>query len=197
MTMNQTIDGVPRELLERLLTDACNENWSDLNELLHSAGACRCKRYGKGNPHWPCPVHPVPAAQPHGEPVHQWSDDDGISWCDGNERSLQSAREYGWKTRTLYAEQPAPVAVVLPDLWQPIETAPKDGTEIILRKGVRVTAGAWIEWTKSEAEFHSTGAYLGNYEYDSGASWSSWDGGFCDDDHPTHWQPLPAVNPQQ
>lgn len=68
MTTNQTIDGVlvPRELLERLLTDACNENWSDLNELLHSATTCRCKRYGKGNPHWPCPAHPAPAAQPQG-----------------------------------------------------------------------------------------------------------------------------------
>lgn len=42
------------------------------------------------------------------EPVGQWSDDDGVSWCDGNERSLQSARESGWKTRTLYA---APVAL--------------------------------------------------------------------------------------
>lgn len=45
--------------------------------------------------------------KPRGETVHQWSDDDGISWCDGNERSLQSASESGWKTRTLYAEQPA------------------------------------------------------------------------------------------
>lgn len=76
--------------------------------------------------------------------------------------------------------------------WKDIASAPRDGTEIILRKGDRVTAGAWIEWTKSEAEFHSNGTYLGNYEYDSGASWSSWDGGFCDDDEPTHWQPLPA-----
>lgn len=97
-----------------------------------------------------------------------------------------------------YAEQPAPVAVVLPDLWQPIETAPKDGTEIILRKSDRVTSGAWTEWSKAEAEFHgTTGAYLGQVEYDSGALWSSWDGGFCDDDHPTHWQPLPTVTPQQ
>ena len=57
MTNNPTIDGVSRELLERLLTDACNENWSDLNELLHSPNACRCRRFGKDNPHWPCPVH--------------------------------------------------------------------------------------------------------------------------------------------
>lgn len=98
----------------------------------------------------------------------------------------------------LYAPGAEPVAVVMPDLWQPIETAPKDGTEIILRKGDRVTSGAWTEWSKAEAEFHgSTGAYLGQVEYDSGSLWASWDGGFCDDDHPTHWQPLPTVTPQQ
>ncbi|MBP5100411.1 hypothetical protein [Pseudomonas protegens] len=81
--------------------------------------------------------------------------------------------------------------------WQPIETAPKDGTEIILRKGDRITAGAWIEWSNSAAEFHATtGVYLGDVEYESGADWSSWDGGFSRDDWPTHWQPLPTP-PQQ
>lgn len=63
MTNNPTIDGVSRELLERLLTDACNENWSDLNELLHAPAACRCRRFGKDNPHWPCPVHSVQVDQ--------------------------------------------------------------------------------------------------------------------------------------
>lgn len=77
--------------------------------------------------------------------------------------------------------------------WQPIETAPRDGTEIILRKGGRVTSGAYIEWTETESHFHgSTGVYLGETECDSGADWQSWDGGFCTDDAPTHWQPLPA-----
>lgn len=76
--------------------------------------------------------------------------------------------------------------------WQTIGSAPRDGTEIILRKGDRVTAGAWIEWSKSHPEHHSTtGEYLGEVEYDSGAHWASWDGGFCEDDEPTHWQPLP------
>lgn len=93
--------------------------------------------------------------------------------------------------------QGEPVAVVLPEQWLPIETAPKDETEIILRKGDRVTAGAWIEWSKSHAEHHSTtGEYLGQVEYDSGANWASWDGGFCEDDEPTHWQPMPTP-PQQ
>lgn len=76
--------------------------------------------------------------------------------------------------------------------WQPIDTAPRDETEIILRKGDRVTAGAWIEWSKSEAVFNDRGDYMGQEEYDSGAHWASWDGGFCEDDEPTHWMPLPA-----
>ena len=77
--------------------------------------------------------------------------------------------------------------------WQPIASAPRDGTEIILRKGSRVTAGAWIEWAKSESHFHdTTGEYVGEVEIDSGANWQSWDGGFCEGDEPTHWQPLPS-----
>lgn len=65
MTNNPTIDGVSRELLERLLTDTCNENWSDMNEPLNSSAECRCRRFGKDNPHWPCPVHSV-RGDPHG-----------------------------------------------------------------------------------------------------------------------------------
>lgn len=65
MTNNPTIDGVSRELLERLLTDTSNENWSDVNEPLNSSAACRCQRFGKDNPHWPCPVHSV-RGDPHG-----------------------------------------------------------------------------------------------------------------------------------
>lgn len=77
--------------------------------------------------------------------------------------------------------------------WRTIDSAPLDGTEIILRKGDRVTSGAYIEWTETESHFHgSTGVYLGVTECDSGADWQSWDGGFCKDDAPTHWQPLPA-----
>ncbi len=51
-------------------------------------------------------------ADQQGEPVGQWSDDDGISWCDGNESSLASARASGWLTRTLYRHaQPATAEV--------------------------------------------------------------------------------------
>ena len=79
-------------------------------------------------------------------------------------------------------------------MWHPIETAPKDGTQIILRNGNRVTAGAWVEWVKTYCEYHSTtGVYLGPSIGDDGSEWASWDGGFAEDDPPTHWMPLPSA----
>lgn len=81
--------------------------------------------------------------------------------------------------------------------WLPIETAPKDGTEIILRRGKRVTAGAWgDEQEELLSEHHATtGEYLG--QFPSGnvfpAYWSSWDGGFTEDEPPTQWMPLPST----
>jgi len=78
--------------------------------------------------------------------------------------------------------------------WQPIETAPKDGTPIILFGG-RVTAGHWEaeRWPVS-AEYHgSTGEYLGQFETGEciEAWWYSEDGGFDSESQPTHWMPLP------
>ena len=72
--------------------------------------------------------------------------------------------------------------------WMPIETAPKDGTRILLwdaNKQIAIS-GCW----------HSDGGRddPGGYE-PAWAWWTAdddvlmWDGG--PDDHPTHWQPLP------
>lgn len=86
----------------------------------------------------------------------------------------------------------AAVAAYLAAQWQPIETAPRDGTEVILRRDDRVTSGCWTEWTETEAEYHATtGVYLGQSIQGGGACWSSWDGGFVDEEPPTAWQPLP------
>ena len=112
MTTSQTIDGVPRELLERLLTDACNENWSDLNALLHSPPACRCKRYGKGNPHWPCPVHASPPAQHQVEPTEEMKEAGCQAYMDADGMiGIMHRSSMGHAYRAMRAlEQPAPVA---------------------------------------------------------------------------------------
>ena len=79
--------------------------------------------------------------------------------------------------------------------WQPIETAPKDVRKVLLASHDRVTAGErnTEKWPTS-AEYNSgTGEYLGQYETGEciAAAWCSWDGGFTDDNPPTHWMPLP------
>ncbi|MCA0276314.1 MAG: hypothetical protein LCH86_09935 [Proteobacteria bacterium] len=71
--------------------------------------------------------------------------------------------------------------------WQPIETAPKDGTVVILYcpqgdgnpgSTYRVTVGNW--WSSQD-------------DQEPWEGWVSWDGGFSEDTMmPTLWQPLPA-----
>ena len=59
--------------------------------------------------------------------------------------------------------------------WRPIETAPKDGTTIILANGERAGIGFWREFTQS------------------GYPWRNWFFNMLNSQPyaPTHWQPLP------
>ena len=76
--------------------------------------------------------------------------------------------------------------------WQPIETAPKDGTHVMLSRGDRVTLGNWESVISTSPEYHANGTYLGQFEDgNSWEGWMSWDGGFCEETPPTHWMPLP------
>ena len=75
--------------------------------------------------------------------------------------------------------------------WQPIETAPRNGTEILLwRSDTEVFLGRWI----APCDF------LSESEYDSEIGWEEPDWFFADFVHggrvtegePTHWHPKPA-----
>lgn len=62
--------------------------------------------------------------------------------------------------------------------WQPIETAPRDGSRILLRCGNTVTEGRWVQ------------------EIDPGAvqfvdCWQTFAAGRVRADWPDRWQPLP------
>jgi hypothetical protein len=73
----------------------------------------------------------------------------------------------------------------IPEGWQTIDTAPKDGTTIILACGNRVTVGDWI-----------SPEMVNNWDGDDfDAHWQSWDGGFINESEhsATHWMPLPAA----
>lgn len=77
--------------------------------------------------------------------------------------------------------------------WQPIETAPKDGTEIVLCRGDRVSCGRWFDAVYPKEPIIVDGEYYGMEETGEviDACWMSIDGGFSEEDPPTHWMPLP------
>lgn len=87
--------------------------------------------------------------------------------------------------------------------WQPIDTAPKDGTVIILGAVAQEYQGQPVDpratvghWTTDEECRELVGDCGGEcrcpeYIYHD-PSWISWDGGFTAENPPTHWQPLPS-----
>lgn len=72
--------------------------------------------------------------------------------------------------------------------WQPIETAPKDGTDIMLTDGEYVTVGHWYYEAPSIREHRDLeGRWIGQDESDGYEGWLDWLGGIPS----THWMPLP------
>jgi hypothetical protein len=74
--------------------------------------------------------------------------------------------------------------------WQLIETAPKDGTNIILTDGKLVTCGNYINEPSSVREIRDMdGRYIDQVENEGYEGWMDLDGGIP----ATHWMPLPAA----
>ena len=70
--------------------------------------------------------------------------------------------------------------------WQPIETAPKDGTEIIGWNGKIVTAIAYL--SDEDDDGHSGWCQSG---YTDGGMLYYLHNALSDEGQPTHWMPLP------
>lgn len=78
--------------------------------------------------------------------------------------------------------------------WRPIETAPKDGTDIILHSPGRTTIGHWTTDEECRVDIGDCGGECHCREYEFiDPSWVSWDGGFTEEHPPTHWMPLPPT----
>ena len=81
------------------------------------------------------------------------------------------------------------------EAWQPIETAPKDGTQVLLSNGTDVEQGWWIHDEGGIIEHRDMdGRYTGQTESDGFIGW--WDVSGCMQPEPTHWMPLP-IPPQE
>jgi len=74
--------------------------------------------------------------------------------------------------------------------WRPIESAPKDGAEIILSNGETVAQGHWFHTPPFIREIRDMdGHYIDQDESDGYDDWIDSSGGMQPD--PTHWIPLP------
>jgi len=105
--------------------------------------------------------------------------------------------------RAILARHGLAVVSVEEIAWQPIETAPKDGTDIVLYAPsvmfndalmeARVTVGRWTTDEECRTQIGDCGGECRCPEYEyCDPYWLSWDGGFTAEHPPTHWRPLPA-----
>ena len=80
--------------------------------------------------------------------------------------------------------------------WQPIATAPKDGTHVLLSYPGRVTYGYWLALEVGKL-VGDCGGVCRCPEYDEPPDpfWYSDDGGFTEEHPPTHWMTLPEPAP--
>ena len=90
-----------------------------------------------------------------------------------------------WECVACSATNYPPAAPAVP-AWLPIESAPRDNTEILLSNGADVSSGAWFEAGRETHD--SDGAPNDDYHE---AQFLDWGGGMLPE--PTHWMPLPAA----
>lgn len=76
--------------------------------------------------------------------------------------------------------------------WQPIETAPKDGAQVLLSNGTDVSEGRWLHLEGGIHERRDLeGRYIDQDEDEGYDGWIDWSGGM--NPEPSHWMPLPAA----
>lgn len=82
--------------------------------------------------------------------------------------------------------------------WKPIESAPRDGTGILVYKDVATVPVVHIAWFRSEAEWQESGQFCGGWEtLEDWVGWWSYTRNSVTQEkldgyaEPTHWMPLP------
>ena len=123
------------------------------------------------------------AKAPAAEPVAVVCDAFEPRWI-GDGPIAQLVKRHNIKVGSLlYTAPPAPT-----EQWRDIETAPQDGTRVILAEAEKVFHGGFVG-----VQFKEHRDADGNYldQTDADAYWMNFEeGDVC---HPTHWQPEPAL----
>lgn len=115
----------------------------------------------------------------------QWIDRVKHRWKDDQERIDQIAK------LTLSFRGDAEAVVAALDVWQPIETAPRDGTAVVLCWAIDADGGR-IDW---ESDPHTAGVFVQIASWGENDGWTVYCDMVCDPRlhfKPTHWMPIPA-----
>lgn len=81
--------------------------------------------------------------------------------------------------------------------WQPIETAPMDGTDVLVLFNIASVWVAHIAFYRGEAEWQESGQYCWDAPLEDWLGWWSYTRGSVSQEKldeyrtPTHWMPLP------
>lgn len=120
----------------------------------------------------------------------------------------------GWQSVSRWEQDgntvpgPAQVAVELlllldtrksDDGWRTMESAPKDGTEVLVYKDVASVPVVHIAWYRSEEEWNESGQHCGGWDtLEEWLGWWSYTRNSVTQERldgwaePSHWRPLPS-----
>lgn len=127
-------------------------------------------------------------AAPPARPVAQHVGDSHFeSWYSTYDPAHKGDKQ---RARDAYAAGMNDARPVAPAGWLPIETAPKNGTPVLLTNGKTVAHGEWLHQEAYIRERRDLdGRYIDQDEFDGFDGWVDWTGGMLPE--PTHWMPLP------
>ena len=109
-----------------------------------------------------------------------------VQWCIPTRQCLIARLN---KSEAIRARDEAAAVEIV--YWRPIETAPRDGTQMLLTNGEVVEQGWWEHQEPYIREQRDTdGNYIDQQEHDGFDGWFDVSGGMLPE--ATHWMPKPA-----